>query len=107
MADINAESTMTAGGLKFKWVLDYDEVATSLTLDVTQVDADTGVPVAPQQGEAGGITVTRQNGVQRSFDFFALGFVNAGVPTFPGLALRIGNGRSRGFELTSWFNPAR
>lgn len=104
--DYYAEAASTARGLKFSWTLDFDDATDTITIECKQVSSDTGQPVAAQAGEMGGIEVTLADNSKRTFDFFTLGYVNAGPQVFPNTRLRInGTGRSKGFTLTTWFKP--
>ena len=72
----------------WKWTLDYDDVANTVTLDVHLTDRD-GNQVGPNSGEQGGIVVTKTNNQQQTFDFIAMGLVNAGVQIFPNIRVKL------------------
>jgi hypothetical protein len=92
-------------GRRFRWSADYDDAAKTIDINVELVDGNE-VPLTPLPGENGGTTIIQNNGQPRTFDFFALGFVNSGPQHLTNVNLRIRtNGRNQGFDMQNWYTP--
>lgn len=71
-----AEGQSTAGGYRFTWGMTWDDATKDLTIEASQLNLSTGQPSNAQCNC--GVIVTLANGQDRSFDFYALGLLNAG-----------------------------
>lgn len=110
MATIHAEGAAGANNCRLDWILDFDDVANTVTLSATHTHFD-GSP-APDPRVAG-ITLQLNSGQPRTFDLLTMtapsdgepGILGKGAQVFTGIKLRIGSGRGQVISFATEYLP--
>lgn len=110
MAVIHAEGAAGAAGCRLDWILDFDDVANTVTVTATHTRFDGSPATDPQ---VAGITVQLNSGQPRTFDLLTIpapsdgqpGILGKGAQVFTNVRLRIGSGRGQVITFTTTYLP--